>query len=119
MRSLVLAVALLAGCSSDPAQFRPAKGARDLPSVKDAYRIQEVDPTCDEIGGVIAGRSVDDVATTAANHGGTHYRILNDFSHQTVETQTTGGYGYGVMHAQSSSEVVKHHSLVARVYRCN
>ena len=110
------AVLVLLGCS-DPATFRPARGAKDSPSVKNAYRVHG-DPGCDDIGGVVEATSIDDVAETAANHGGTHYQIMNDFGDASLETETHGGYGYGAFHAQSTSRVVKHHVFVARVYRC-
>jgi hypothetical protein len=109
-------VLFVAAC--DPAEFRPAKGAHDLPSTNTAYRVQEDQDACDDIGFVTKAKSVDAVAVTAANHGGTHYRILDDFGHSTVETETAGGYGYGRFHANSSSEVVKHHSFTAHVFRC-
>lgn len=32
---------LIAGCASDPGEFRPAKGAAEYPPTKDAYRVQE------------------------------------------------------------------------------
>lgn len=122
------ALLVLVGCS-DPAEFRPAKGVKDLSAVTTAYRIKQADLDnmgCDELGGVIKAASIDDVAVTAANHGGTHYLINDDFGHSTVETDTVGGYsgaiGGGVSNgafvASSTSEIVKHHRFVARVYRC-
>lgn len=113
---LLVVILLAAGC--DPAEFRPAKGVKDLPSAKAAYRVQEDKEGCQELGFVIKASSVDAVAETAANHGGTHYRILDDFGRAVVETETVGGYGYGRFSSSSTSEVVKHHNFTARVFRC-
>lgn len=113
---LTLILVVATGC--DPAEFRPAKGVKDLPSAKTAYRVQEDQESCDDIGFVIKASSVDDIAETAANHGGTHYRVLDDFAHSTVETDTVGMGRGGVFVANSSSAVVKHHKFTARVFRC-
>jgi len=113
-----LALIPLLGAGCDPAEFRPAKGVKDLPAAKAAYRVQEDKEGCRELGFVIKATSIDDIATTAANHGGTHYRILDDFGHAVVETETSGGYGYGRFSSSSTSEVVKHHNFTARVFSC-
>ena len=111
---LVLAAA---GCG-EWAEFRPAKGLNDLPSVDDAYRVHDDMPECREIGYIVRGSSIDEVARTAASNGGTHYRILDDFGHETVETSSAGTYGRGYYGGHSSSAVAKHHRLTARVFRC-
>lgn len=73
---LASAIVLL-GC--DPARFRPAKGVKEEPSVPTAYRVPADKEGCKDLGFVIEAASIDAVAATAANHGGTHYRILDDF----------------------------------------
>ncbi len=117
-RALIAGALILAGCS-DPARFRPAKGVREFPSAKDAYRVQEPKDGCTELGFVIDADRVEDIAITAARHGGTHYQVLDDFGGSSVETDTTAGRGaFGTIHAHSSSYAVKHHAFTARVYRC-
>ena len=112
------AVLVATGCYGDPAEFRPAKGVRDLPSVKAAYRVQQAPDGCDDIGGVVEASSIEDIAVTAANHGGSKFHIINDAGRAVVETETKGGYGYGSFNSNSTSAVVKHHRFIARVYRC-
>jgi len=74
MKKLALALVLLIAC--DPAEFRPAKGVKDLPSAKAAHRVH--DSTCESIGFVIKAESIEDIATTAAHHGATEFKVLND-----------------------------------------
>ena len=112
-----LALLALVACS-DPADFRPAKGVRDLPSVKEAYRVKEADPAFDSIGFIKRARSIEDIATTTANNGGTHYRVLDDQQSATVETDFTAAKTFGVVNGSASSRVEKHHLFTAEAYRC-
>lgn len=118
MKTAIVALTLGLLACGDPAEFRPAKGAHDMPSVATAYRIQDASEGCPDIGGIVDARSVDDVAATAARHGGTHYRILNDFADSSVETNTTAAKNFGIVHAHSTSREVTRHAYSARVYRC-
>lgn len=121
MRALwLLAVVSLCVACSEPATFRPAKGVKEFPATKDAYRVNEERDGCFDIGFVIQARRVDDIAETAAAHGGTHYMILDDFGGTSVETDTSGSVTrFGAIDAQSSSYAVKHHVYTARVYHCS
>lgn len=120
LKKLAMLLLLALAACGDPAQFRPAKGVRDAPAAKTAYRVKE--SMCDSIGFVIKARSVDDIAETTANHGGTEYKILDDFGHTTVETDFTGStvaarnLSVTQGHASSSEEV--HHAYTAEAYRC-
>ena len=109
------------GCG-DPAEFRPAKNAGDLPAVKDAYRVKDVDPSCQPIGVVVEAASIDAVARTAARHGGTHYRIANDLGQDELVTDSVvsvaGGRGYATGVGHSRSRVERTHQYVAHVFRC-
>ncbi|MDB4942643.1 MAG: hypothetical protein JWP97_2177 [Labilithrix sp.] len=120
MRATWLVLVLpFCGACSDPARFRPAKGAKEYGATKDAYRVQDAKEGCDELGFVVEAATVKDIAETAANHGGTHYRVLDDFGGTTVETDTTASRGiFGTVDAHSSSYAVKHHVFTAKVYRC-
>ena len=100
----------------DPAQFRPAKGVKDLPSSKTAYRVK--DSSCNSIGFVIQGKSIEDIAETTANHGGTEYKVLDDFGHTTVETDFAASQSFGVTQGHASSSEQKHHAYTAEAYRC-
>ncbi|MBX3191908.1 MAG: hypothetical protein KF819_33260 [Labilithrix sp.] len=102
----------------DAAEWRPAKGAADFPAEKTSYRVKEADPTCTSLGYVIKASSIDQVAETAANHGATHYKLLEDFKHVTLETETSayGGRNWAV--ANSTTSAVTHHKFVAEAYRC-
>lgn len=116
VRCWLLLLLLATGC--DPAEFRPAKGAREQSSVKEAFRVKD-EPGCPSLGFVREAASIEDVASTAARHGGDTYRVIEDFGHTSVETDTVGRYGAGAFVAQSSSETVSHHRYVAEVYRCH
>lgn len=105
-----------AGCL-DPAEFRPAKNAKDLPSAKTSYRVKE--SVCDSIGFVIRAKSIEDIAETTANHGGTEYKILDDFGHSTIETDFAATQSFGVTQGHASSVEQTHHSYTAEAYRCD
>jgi hypothetical protein len=104
----------LAAC--DPAEFRPAKGVKDSPSTKTAYRVKE--STCDPIGFVIKAPSIEAVSETTANHGGTEFKVLDDFGHTTVETDFAATQTFGVVHGSATSREQKNHSYTAEAYRC-
>lgn len=46
------------------------------------------------------------------------YKVLDDNSN-TIETDTTGAYGHGLLVARSSSRAEKHHHYTAEVWRCD
>lgn len=104
-----------AGCG-DPADFRPAKGVHDLEPAKVAYRVQE--SVCESIGFVKRAETIEDIAETVANNGGTEFRVLNDNQSETVETDFRAAKTFGVTHGSASSRVEKHHSFTAEAYRC-
>jgi hypothetical protein len=119
MKSFAIGLlAMFALSCSDPATFRPAKGLKDYPSTKSAYRVQEPQDGCTELGFVIKASSISDIAETAASHGGTHYQVLDDASSSSTETDAVATQSFGIIHARSSSYEVKHHGYIARVYRC-
>lgn len=99
----------LVACSSDPATFRPAKGATDAPATKTAYRVKQVPPECTSIGYVNADgpTALEDIAQTAAHHGANTYLISNDDADERVGKV-------------SGDEIVSrtNHRYVAEVYRC-
>ena len=117
-----IAIVALAGaaCAScgDPAQFQPAKGAKDLPSVNEAIRVAEAKPACETIGLVVEAKTIDAIAATAANHGGTHFRVTSDFGGKVVGTETVTGQTFGEVHNRATVREVKEHHFVAEVYRC-
>ena len=116
---LVLGCMWLMACGSDPARFRPAKGAGSFPAAKTAYRVEAPSDGCEAIGVVIEADSIDDIASTAANHGGTHYRVLDDFGGTSIETTGSATHvGWGNYVGRSTSREVKRHWYTAQVYRC-
>ena len=106
---------LLSGCA-DPADFRPAKGAGDLKATKDAYRVPQ--SICDSIGFVKRAESIEDIARTVANHGGTEFVVLNDNQSTTVETDFAATKTFGVVPGSASSRAEKHHLVTAEAFRC-
>lgn len=119
MRLWVLASVALVACS-DPAEWRPAKSAKDYPATKDAFRVQHAPAECESIGVVHAegAGSIDDIAKTAAKHGGTHYVVGLDVDHPEQVTTTTGSTYGGAFVANSRSETEHHRTVRAEVYRC-
>lgn len=116
-RPLVLGCALLAGSGcNDPADFARAKGAADFPSTSVAYRIFSASSDCTPIGTVEHATTIQAVAVTVANHGGTHYLITDERFIQEVVTsgQNLGGAAY----AQQMSTVARTKQLTAEAYRC-
>jgi hypothetical protein len=112
MKSAYLRSALvlfLASCGGDLADFRPAKGASDMPAVKDAYRVKVVPPECTTLGYASAeGPSgLADIAQTAARHGANTFIIRNDDTDERVTTSD----GNGLVTRTN-------HKLLAEVYRC-
>lgn len=115
LRPLVpLFLGVLYACAGDPAEFRPAKDAASYPSVKNAYRLRERPTECETLGVVVADgeeTSIEDVAVTAARHGGTHYFVDSD------QTQFTG-YSGVVAGGMARLTADTNRSIRARVYRC-
>lgn len=122
MRSCVALALALVACS-DPATFRPAKSAREYPAVKDAYRVRTAPEGCPQIGVIHADGNtdpIDDIAKTAARHGGTHYVIASDRDRPETTTTTTGHVMPGGAFVASSSSQTEHNRLVlADVYHCD
>ena len=121
MKKLAPALLVVLAACGDPAQFRPAKGVKDAPAAKTAYRVK--DSACSSIGFVIKASSIEAIAETTANHGGTEYKILDDFGHTTVETDFTGTNlavtrNLSVTQGHASSSEEKHHAYTAEAYRC-
>ncbi len=113
----LLAVTVVA-CGDGFAEFRPAKGIRDLPSSKAAYRVQSVGADCERIGFVVRATSVEEIADVVADHGGTHYVVLTDQASTSTETDIVASRNFGVTHGHASSTDVKHHRFTAEAYRC-
>jgi hypothetical protein len=103
------------GCN-DPADFKPAKGAADYPSSAVAYRLYSVGSDCTSIGIVEHATTIPAVATTVANHGGTHYVITDERMIEEVVTsgQSLGGAAYA--HQTSNRSRTKQYT--AEAYRC-
>lgn len=114
---------MMAGCAIDEADFRPARGARDYPAERDAYRAKsEADVDGCESIGVVHSRgahpTVEELAVTVRNHGGTHYIVRgeqHEDAYETTGTATRFGGGY-LVHART--EVDHMRSLWAQAYRC-
>jgi hypothetical protein len=121
MRSCVAFALALVACS-DPAVFRPAKSAREYPAVKDAFRVRHAPDGCDIIGVIHADGNtdpIDDIAKTAAKHGGTHYVIATDRDRPETTTTTTGVVTRGVVVASSNAQTERNRLVLADVYRCD
>lgn len=124
MRTTLVLVFLLSlsGCH-DPAEFRPARGAHDMPSVPTSYRVHEIDPACDALGIIRGARSIEDIAETAASHGATHYRVLRDAQRQELETESVGtvspAFGGAIVRGSSTTTTSITHTYTAEAYRCN
>lgn len=125
MRMLVLGAVLgvaAAGCIGSSADWRPARGSADLPAKKVAYRVKQEGPMCQHIGFVTHARSIESLADAVAEHGGTHFVVLDDYATQTVETDSygsatrVGNVAFGSAHA--SSEVVEHHVFTGEAFLC-
>lgn len=116
MRLLLACVLLGLTACSDPAEFRPAKGVKDLPSTKTAYRVQQ--SLCDAIGIIKSAESIEDIATTVANNGGTEFVVLHDQTSETVETDFRAAKTFGVTRGHASSRVDQHHLYTAQAFRC-
>ena len=97
------------GCATDPAAFRPAKGASDQPALKEAFRVKAVTPDCVLLGYVTGDgdRVLEDIGETAARHGANSYLIVNE--NRDVRVATPEG-----------NEMVAHtnRKLLAEAYRC-
>jgi hypothetical protein len=108
LASVVLA---LTACASDPGTFRPASGAPEQPPVATAYRVKQVAPECLYLGVVHAdgAYAIENMAITAARHGGTEYVVAGDDKDER-RTQVDPG----------TNELVTttNHKMWAKVYRC-
>lgn len=116
----LFAVVLLAGCG-DPAEWRPAKGAESAPATKAAYRVQAAEPECTSLGVAHAEgpAALDDIATTAARHGGTHYVVRGDEREEHLETRGAVTHvGGGLVVGRSRTDRVVDRRLWAEVVRC-
>jgi ABC-type uncharacterized transport system ATPase subunit len=119
MRRTIACLLFVAACG-DPANWR-ARDARAYPATKAAYRVEQADEACDRIGVVHAKGSnvIEDIAETAARHGGTHYVIRDDrhsYSLETRQSATAITPTWAV--ARSSTTVVDDRATWAEVYRC-
>lgn len=116
-RAIVCLVLVACG---DPATWRPARGAKDYPAAKAAYRVERADDGCDSIGVVHAEGSsvIDDIATTAANHGGTHYVIRDDQRDKYLETRGGAVTGNGYALVRATTRVREDRATWAEVFRC-
>jgi hypothetical protein len=118
MRTL-LTLVILASASvacSDPADFRPAKGAENLKPTKTAYRVPQ--SVCDSIGFVKRAESIEDIAETVANNGGTEFVVQNDNQSTTMETDFQATKTFGVVHGTASTRAERHHVYTAEAFRC-
>lgn len=115
---LLLALVLSATACADPARFRPAKNVSARASVPASYRVHEVSDACEPIGVVVDGATIEDVAVTAARHGGTHYRVTSDDSSTSLETTGFGVHDSHSSYSQSTTRALEHHRYAARVYVC-
>lgn len=115
-----LAASILCGCAGNATEFRPAKNAGDFPAVKDAYRVPSAPPECESIGTVHAkskdGGTIEDLAATAARHGGTHYVVRGDRTDVTGYTGTYVPIAAGITSVGIEEE--KTRTMWAVVYRC-
>lgn len=108
-------VVAIAGCN-DPADFVRAKGAADFPSTSIAYRLFSVGSDCTSIGTVEHGPSIQAIAVTVANHGGTHYVITDE---RMVEEYVTSGQNLGgAAYAHQTSNLARRKQYTAEAYRC-
>jgi len=119
-RSGAAALLALVACG-DPAEWRPAKNAESFPAAKAAYRVPAAEPECQAIGVVHAegASALEDIATTTARHGGTHYVVRGDEREEHLETRgavTRVGSGLYVGHATTSRVVDR--ALWAEAFRC-
>jgi hypothetical protein len=100
---------LLCCGSFDGANFRPAKGASDQPSLKESFRVKAVAPDCVLLGYINAegDRALEYISATAANHGANSYLVVNENRDVRVATG-------------DNSELRSHTSrkLLAEAYRC-
>lgn len=114
-------VVVVAACSYDRAEWRPAKSGAEHPAAKDAYRVHRVESECERIGTAIAsdGSQIESIAETAARHGGTHYVVSGDETETTgYQVQTTAVGNGPVMIASSKVTPEKSRTVTAIVYRC-
>lgn len=91
--------------------------------MKDAYRVQAADPSCESLGFIREATKIDDLAKTAANHGATHYRVLDDQQGIAFDTEYSGVSrkvgGVTVMNGTSTSTSRTTHQYIAEAYRCS
>ncbi len=109
LRLVPLTALVLGACASDPASFRPAKGATDQPALKEAFRVKAVTPDCVLLGYVTGDgdRVLEDLGETAARHGANSYLIVNENRDVRVAKAIDDG-----MEAHTNRK------LLAEAYRC-
>lgn len=103
----------LAGCA-DPASFHPAQGVADLPRTEKAYRIFDVSNDCKAIG-TLEGTTVQALATTTANHGGTHFLVTDE---RVLQQYVTGQQSLAVGYSQSQGSLESMKQIKAEAYVC-
>ncbi|MBS2015899.1 MAG: hypothetical protein JST00_23630 [Deltaproteobacteria bacterium] len=110
---LAFAAGLLFGCN-DPADWRPAQGVADLPKRENAWRIFTVANDCTAIG-TVEGTSVKDVAITVANHGGTHYLVIDE---RVLQQYVTAPQSLAVGYSQTGGTLESTKQVRAEAYVC-
>jgi len=112
---IVLAAAgvVLAACN-DPASFRPAQGVADLPRTEKAYRIFEVSNDCKPIGD-LEGTTIQAIATTVANHGGTHFLVTDE---RVLQQYVSASPSLAVGYSQSQGRLESTKQIKAEAYVC-
>lgn len=107
--ALIGSALLVQACGGGIATFRPAKGAAEQPSLKEAFRVKAVTPDCVLVGYVNAegDHALADIGETAAYHGANSYLIVNENRDERVTTR-------------ENSELRSHtnRKLLAEAYRC-
>lgn len=111
--ALAFAVALLVACN-DPADWRPAQGVADLPKRENAWRIFTVASDCTAIG-TVEGTSVKDIAITVANHGGTHYLVIDE---RVLQQYVTAPQSLAVGYSQTGGSLESTKQVRAEAYVC-
>lgn len=111
--SVVVAGLALVACS-DPASFRPAQGVADLPRTEKAYRIFDVSNDCKAIGDV-EGTTIQGIATTVANHGGTHFLVTDE---RVLQQYVTAQQSLAVGYSQSQGNLESMKQIKAEAYVC-
>jgi hypothetical protein len=77
VRASLAVMALVASACGSRAEFRPAQGVGEAAPVRYSERVKSVRSECVALGVVEAmgAYALDDIATLAARHGGTHHVV--------------------------------------------